>query len=157
MDWEQPLHLWVASELASERQSLVGKEELSLFFLAPCSPVLLAHDFSRYPFNWRSCLQARNVSIFNIVRDGCIVIIMAQSIPSVSLPPKASVKCWDLLWLSTSELERKNSRPQPTPSIPVTLSRFTSNYQNKSLRFYVKNNLPPNWKVSLCTCCFEML
>ena len=29
----------------------VGKEELSLLFLAPCSPVPLAHDFSRYPFN----------------------------------------------------------------------------------------------------------
>ena len=51
-----------------------------------------------------------NVSIFNTVRDGCIAIITAQSIPSVSLPPKASFKCWHLLWLSTSELERTNPR-----------------------------------------------
>ena len=27
------------------------------------------------------------------VRDGCIVIIKAQSIPSVPIPPKAFVKC----------------------------------------------------------------
>ena len=32
-----------------------------------------------------------------------IVIIKAQSIPSVPIPPKAFVKYWHLLWLSTSE------------------------------------------------------
>ena len=42
-----------------------------------------------------------------LVRDCCIVIIIAQSIPSVPIPPKAFLKCWHLLWLSTPEHERK--------------------------------------------------
>ena len=41
-----------------------------------------------------------------LVRDCCIVIIMAQSIPSVPIPPKAFIKCWHLLWLWTPEHER---------------------------------------------------
>ena len=36
-----------------------------------------------------------------------IVIIMAQSIPSVPIPLRAFFKCWDLPWLSTSEQELK--------------------------------------------------
>ena len=53
---------------------------------------------------WRACSQA--FTVFTVVRDGCIVLIMAPSIPSVPIPPKAFVKCWHLLWRSTSEQKR---------------------------------------------------
>ena len=53
---------------------------------------------------WRACFQA--VTVFIVVRDGCIEVIVAQSLPSVPIPKKAFVKCWHLLWLSTSEQER---------------------------------------------------
>ena len=55
----------------------------------------------RISLKWRACSQARNVTTFINTRDGCIVIIMPQSIPSVSIPSTAFVN-----WLSTSELER---------------------------------------------------
>ena len=43
-----------------------------------------------------------------LLRDCCIVIIMAQSISSVPIPQKVFVKCWHLLRLSTPEHERQN-------------------------------------------------
>ena len=43
--------------------------------------------------------------IFIVVGDGCIDITMAQSIPSIPMPPKAFVKWQHLLWLPTSEQE----------------------------------------------------
>ena len=73
------------------------------------SPNLLPHLLLRathalllsISLKWTACSQAGMVFIF--VRDGCIVIIMAQWIPSVPIPPKAFIKCWNLLWLSTSD------------------------------------------------------
>ena len=57
-------------------------KELSLSFPAPCSRILFAFDLSQ-----RACLQA--VKVFIFVRDGCIVITMAHSMPSVPTPPNA--------------------------------------------------------------------
>ena len=59
-----------------------GHKELSLSFPAPCSRILFACDLSQ-----RACLQA--VKVFIFVRDGCIVITMAHSMPSVPAPLKA--------------------------------------------------------------------
>ena len=43
------------------------------------------------------------VTVFIVMkRDGGIVIVIAQSIPSISIPPKAYVKCRNCLWFSTS-------------------------------------------------------
>ena len=52
----------------------------------------------------RACSQT--VEVFIFVRDGCVVIIMAHSMPSVPTPPKASAKCWHHFWLPTSEQEQ---------------------------------------------------
>ena len=41
---------------------------------------------------WRDWSSA--VTVFIMVRDGCIVIIMAQSIPRLPIPPKTFVKCY---------------------------------------------------------------
>ena len=85
---------------------------------------------------WRACSQA--VAVFIVVHDGCIVIIMSQSIPRVRIPPKAFVKCWHLLWLSTSEQEwikLLKFSSVAKPSIPITFTRFFTNKRKKSLRF----------------------
>ena len=84
---------------------------------------------------WRACSQA--VAVFIVVQGGCIVI-MSQSIPRVRIPPKAFVKCWHLLWLSTSEQEWTKLLKFSSvakPSIPITFTRFITNKRKKSLRF----------------------
>ena len=87
----------VANERASEQQSLEGQRKWRALtsFPRPCYRVMfrlpLARDFSQ------------RATVFIFVRDCCMVIIMADSIPSVPIPPKAFVKYWHLLWLSTSE------------------------------------------------------
>ena len=78
--------------VASKRAS-----ELSLSFLFPHlapGPPFAGH--SRVTsldirLKWRASSQT--VTVFIVVRDGYIVIIMALSIPSVPIPPKASAKC----------------------------------------------------------------
>ena len=72
MDLEQPLYF--------EGQAN------SLSFPAPRSLLPNVRDYPRYT-KWRVCWQTRNAKISIIVRDSCIVIIMALSIPSVSIAP----------------------------------------------------------------------
>ena len=37
--------------------------------------------------------SSQAVKVFIFLRDGCFVIIMAHSMPSIPTPPKAFVKC----------------------------------------------------------------
>ena len=121
MDWEQPLHLeWQANA----RISGGGNEELSLSFPAPCSRV--SFRLRNFRSFLRACSQA--VTVFIFVRDGCIVIIMAQSIPSVPITPKAFVKSWHLLWLSTSEQERTKLLKLSCLAKPVNSNHFCEIY-----------------------------
>ena len=91
-------------------------------------------------------------------RFGCIVIIMAQSIPSIPIPRKVFVKYWHLLWLLTSEQEQTKLLKLLSLPKPINSNHFCEIYL-QSLEeitpFLGKNNLLPNWKVSLC--CFEEL
>ena len=109
-----------------------GAEETksSHFFSAPCSRLSfrlsLARDFSRYS-------------------------LMAQSIPSVPIPPKASVMCWHLLLLSTSAQERAKFLKLSSVAKPVNSTQFAkliSNYRKKSLRFLVKKPQPSSERKS---------
>ena len=101
----------VASQHASKRRSCEGrrKRRTSTFFPRTLLPRLLSRATLACPlsisFRWRASSQA--VTVFIVVREGCIVILMAQSIPSVPIPPKVFVECCHLLWLSTSEQEGK--------------------------------------------------
>ena len=153
MDWEQPLHLeWQANA----RISGGGNEELSLSFPAPCSRV--SFRLRNFRSFLRACSQA--VTVFIFVRDDCIVIIMAQSIPSVPITPKAFVKSWHLLWLSTSEQERTKLLKLSCLAKPVNSNHFCEIYLQLSEEIdpFVgkkKNNLLRNWKVSLC--CFKIM
>ena len=91
-------------------------------------------------------------------RFGCIVIIMAQSIPSIPIPRKVFVKYWHLLWLLKSEQEQTKLLKLLSVPKPINSNHFCEIYL-QSLEeitpFLGKNNLLPNWKVSLC--CFEEL
>ena len=106
MDWEQPLHFkWQTSTRASSKALRGrGNEELSPSFPDLVTVSCFAcHSHVTSLRHRTACSQAAMVFIF--VRDCCIVITMADSIPSVPIPPKAFVKYWHLLWLSTSEQE----------------------------------------------------
>ena len=95
----------VAREHVSERRSCGGRDTKSSHFLslhlAPSSRFVC--DFSQ-----RSCLQAFKVVMF--VRDGCIVIIMARSMPSKPTPPKAFDITFGSRHLSKSRQSCSNSR-----------------------------------------------
>ena len=86
-----PFQAW--SERASGWQSCEGQRKRQAFTFFPRT--LLLHLLSRaicawlllISLKWRACTQA--VKVFIVLRDGCIVIIMAQSIPSITIPPKA--------------------------------------------------------------------
>ena len=84
---------------------------------------------------WRDWSSA--VTVFIMVRDGCIVIIMAQSIPRLPIPPK-HLSVSDLLWLSTSEQERVCSQTRQFLLLLRDLSPIIR-----------------NWKIVLW--CFKML
>ena len=57
---------------------------------------------------WRAYSKA--VTVFIVMkRDGRIVIIIVQSIPSIYIPPKAYVKCRNCLWFSTSGQQSSKS------------------------------------------------
>ena len=134
----------MASERASNRRSRKRRRkqralaQASLFACHSCVTSLES-------LKWRACLEA--VTIFIIVRDGCIVIIMAQSIPSVPIPPKAFIlssaeTSFGSRHLSRSEQNCSKSRLYPNPSIQITFGRFIPNYRKKSLHFYVKKKQP---------------
>ena len=77
------------------------------YWLRATSPFRVASERAS---EGRSREGPRKRTVFIFVRDRCIVIIIAHSIPSVPVTPKAFVKSWHLLWLSTSEQERTKLR-----------------------------------------------
>ena len=104
MDWEHPLHFeWQANtRVSGEAVRGGGNEELPLSFLAPFSRVSfrvpLSRVLSQYPLDGE--LPRRLLRFSLLWERGCIVILMAQSIPSVPIPPKVFVECWHLLCLA---------------------------------------------------------
>ena len=142
---------WVVSECESERRSCEGEgnEELPLSFPAPCFCVSfclpLGCDFSQFPLNGElSCRLLRFSLLWEILSSTWS--IMAQSILSIPMPPKAFVKCWHLLWLSTSG-QRQNCS-NPSVAKPVGSNHFCEiNLQlsEEIAPFLKKNNLLLIW------------
>ena len=164
MNWEQTLHFkwqvnaWVSSKALKER----GNDKLSLSFLRPCSCISFCVPFILHVTSLdipkMESLLASCYGFHCFERFGCIFIIMAQSIPSIPIPRKVFVKYWHLLWLLTSEQEQTK-----LPKLLSVPKRINSNHfceiylqlSEEFTPFLGKNNLIPNWKVSLC--CFEEL
>ena len=100
----------VVSERASARWSREGrgKRRLLTFFLAPCSRVSfrvpLERDFSRYPLNMKRLVVG--CYGFHCCKGWLHRHHNGSVDTSLPIPPKAFVKCWHLLWLSTSEQQQ---------------------------------------------------
>ena len=86
--------LWTGSNLSITSGKLTRslerrRKRKALPFQSPipfaCLLPLLVTSLDIPWFKWIAFWRARNVTIFIIVGDGCIVIIMAQSIPSVPI------------------------------------------------------------------------
>ena len=124
------IQLWIEIRVASEREIVRGgrnedTEELSWSLL---SQTLLSPLVSLVTRTWLLSAEehARRLLRFSYccAGDGWIVIIMAHSIPSVLIPPKAFVKSWNLLSLSTSGQERTKLFNPSSLAKPVNSNLF---------------------------------
>ena len=150
----------MASECASEWQSCEGRgnEELPLSFPAPCFCLLLHATrlwLLSISHKWRAFLQA--VEVFIVMRDGCIDIIMTQSIPSMPITPKSI--CQVLTSPFGSQHLSKSGHNCSNSSVAKSVNsnhfyEILLQLSEEIAPFLKKNNLL-NWKVSLC--CFKML
>ena len=153
--------LWTGSNLSISSGKRTREWALT-FFARILLPRLLSRATRTWllstSLKWRACSQA--VSVFIVVRDSCIVIIMAQSIPSIPITPRPFFKCWLLLWLSTAEQERTKLLKLSSVAKPVNSNYFCEIYLQLSEEIAPfldkkKNSLLRNWKVP--TCCFIMM
>ena len=121
--------LWTGSNLSISSGKRTREWALT-FFARTLLPRLLSRATRTWllltSLEWRACSQA--VSVFIVVRDSCIVIIMAQSIPSIPITPKPFFKCWHLLWLSTAEQERTKLLKLSSVAKPVNSNYFCEIY-----------------------------
>ena len=163
MNWKQTLHFewqvnaWVSGKALKER----GNDKLSLSFPTPCSCISFcmpfAHDFSWYPLNGELARRLLRFSLFWEIwlhshHNGSV------NNPSIPIPRNVFVKYWHLLWLLTSEQEQTKLLKLLSVPKPINSNHFCEIYLQLSEEispFLGKNNLLPNWKVSLC--CFEEL
>ena len=144
---------WVA-KLWGER-----KWRAPTFFPCTLLPCLLLHATCLWllliSYKWRAFLLA--VKIFIVMRDGCIDIIMTQSIPSMPITPKSI--CQVLTSPFGSQHLSKSGHNCSNSSVAKSVNsnhfyEILLQLSEEIAPFLNKNNLL-NWKVSLC--CFKML
>ena len=115
-----------------------------------------AHDFSWYPLNGE---LARRLLWFSLFWEIWLHSHHNGSVNSKHTHTrKVFVKYWHLLWLLKSEQEQTKLLKLLSVPKPINSNHFCKIYLQLSEEitpFLGKNNLLPNWKVSLC--CFEEL